>query len=186
MQSTTLQLSAQIEGLLFFKAEPMSISELAKTLKESSEKIEEALVELGSVLSGRGLALMRANDKVSLATAAELSDLLTELRKEELEKELTKASIETVSIILYKNGATRAEIDYIRGVNSSFILRNLLVRGLVEKVTDAHDSRRYIYRPTFDLLSHLGISRVEDAPEFANIQSKLKGEIKVGDTDVSE
>ena len=72
-------------------------------------------------------------------------------------------------MVLYKNGANRAEIDYIRGVNSSFTLRSLLVRGLVERITDPRDLRRYFYRPSFELLSFLGVKSVEELPEYAEV-----------------
>ena len=105
-----------------------------------------------------------------LGTNPEFGSMLEEMRKEELSKELSKASLETIAVILYKEGATRADIDYIRGVNSSFILRNLLIRGLVEKITDPADSRRYLYKPSFDLLSYLGLSKLSLLPEFENMK----------------
>ena len=68
-----------------------------------------------------------------LGTAPQMSATVETLTKEELMKDLGKAGLETISIILYKGPISRAEIDYIRGVQSNFILRNLLVRGLIEK-----------------------------------------------------
>jgi chromosome segregation and condensation protein ScpB len=75
--------------------------------------------------------------------------------------------------VLYKNGVSRAEIDYIRGVNSSFTLRALSVRGLVERLNDPTDNRRYIYRPSFELLSYLGIKSVAELPEYALVQKEM-------------
>ncbi|MDP2789382.1 MAG: SMC-Scp complex subunit ScpB, partial [bacterium] len=106
-------------------------------------------------------------------TAPELSSLIEDLQKEELKKDLSKVSLETLSILLYKNGASRAEIDYIRGVNSSFILRALSVRGLVEKTVDPKDSRRFIYKPSFDLLSFMGIKSVTDLPEYGEVNNAI-------------
>ncbi|KKR79438.1 MAG: Segregation and condensation protein B, partial [Candidatus Nomurabacteria bacterium GW2011_GWA2_40_9] len=96
------------------------------------------------------------------------------LQKEELNKDLSKSSLETLSVILYKNGVNRREIDYIRGVNSSFTLRALSVRGLVERVLDPADSRRYVYKPTFELLSFMGIKSVEELPDYATVLSTLE------------
>ncbi len=172
-----MKLSAQIEALLFYKAEPLSVEEIATTLSVTKDAVVDALGELREQLSDRGLALIEAHNTVVLSTTPAFSAILTTLRKEELEKELSKASVETVAIILYKKGATRAEIDYIRGVNSSFILRNLLVRGLIEKAVDPNDARRNIYQPTLDLLSYMGITRVEDAPAFSELHTKLSGEL---------
>jgi len=108
-----------------------------------------------------------------LGTNPELSHLIEYLQKEELNKELSKASLETLSIVLYKNGATRADIDYIRGVNSSFTLRALSIRGLVEKTTDPKDARRYIYKPTFDLLSYMGVKNMTELPEYVETSQNL-------------
>jgi chromosome segregation and condensation protein ScpB len=69
---------------------------------------------------------------------------------------------------------SRREIDYILGVNSNFILRNLLVRGLVEKIDNPKDQRSFLYRPTFDLLSYLGISRIDDMPEYSSVKKELE------------
>ena len=89
-------------------------------------------------------------------------------------KLLKKASLETLSIILYKNTASRAEIDYIRGVNSSFILRNLLVRGLIEIEAKRGEDRNYVYKPSLNLLEHLGVKSLEELPDFASVSAKLK------------
>jgi segregation and condensation protein B len=75
-------------------------------------------------------------------------------------KDLGKAGLETLSIILYQGPISRAEIDYIRGVNSNFILRNLLIRGLIERVENPHDQRSFLYKPTLELISYLGLSKI--------------------------
>ncbi len=171
----TMHLSSTIEGILFFRGEPATIKELAKMCKKTEGEIRDALKELEQNLAGRGVQLVTAEDTVTLATAKELSSLLEDLRKEELNKELSKATLETLSIVLYKNGATRSEIDYIRGVNSSFILRNLEMRGLVGKREDPNDARRYIYAPTIETLSYLGVAKIEELPEYEKIKETLSG-----------
>jgi segregation and condensation protein B len=100
------------------------------------------------------------------------------MRKDELSKELSKATLETLSIIIYKQGSTRAEIDYIRGVNSSFILRNLLIRGLIQKESHPTDSRKYFYKPTFELLGFLGIQKLEELPDYQMLAQALGKEAK--------
>ncbi len=110
-----------------------------------------------------------------LGTAPELSELIENLQKEELNKDLSKAALETLSIVLYKNGVSRAEIDYIRGVNSSFTLRALSVRGLIEKASDAKDSRRFLYKPSFDLLSYMGVRSVQELPEYRQVNKEMEG-----------
>lgn len=167
-----MTLEAKIEGILFYKAEPVAISELIKMLSVTKDEIIQGLLNLESSYAERGIVLVRANDTVTLGTSAELSQLLEVLKKEELNKDLSKATLETLSIVLYKNGVTRGEIDYIRGVNSSFILRNLSIRGLVERVVHPTDTRKFIYKPTIDTIRFLGITKVEELPDF-EVSSKM-------------
>ncbi len=141
---------------------------------EKIANIRKENLELKEKLSDRGIGLIRKEDEVMLGTVSEMSDLIEEIRKEELTKDLGKAGAETLSIVLYKGPITRAEIDYIRGVNSTFILRNLLIRGLVEKVPNPKDQRSFLYKPTLELLSYLGISGIEELPEFDTVQSEIK------------
>ncbi len=173
----SIELESKIEGLLFYKGEDMTIKKLSELLGASEAEVEEGLKKLEQSLMGRGLVLVRKDDSVVLGITGELSSLIESIRKEEIAKELSKASLETLSIVLYKNGIARSEIDYIRGVNSSFILRNLLVRGLVEKIVDPKDSRRMLYRPTFDTLSYMGITSIDQLPNYAEVVASLTGVI---------
>lgn len=173
-----IELESKIEGLLFYKGEDVQIKKLAELLKVTEEEIEESLKKLEQSLINRGLVLVHKDDSVVLGITSELSSLIESIRKEEITKELTKSSLETLSIVLYKNGVSRSEIDYIRGVNSSFILRNLLVRGLIEKIVDPKDSRRVLYRPTFDTLSFMGITSIEQLPNYDEVKRQLQEVIK--------
>ena len=81
--------------------------------------------------------------------------------------------METLSIVTYAGPMTRAELEYIRGVNSSFTMRNLLIRGLIERYPDPKRTNVFIYKPSFDLLKHIGISKVEDLPEYEKFQALI-------------
>ena len=166
-------LEQKIEAILFLKGEPMSKKRLSDFLKVSESEISESIEKLKESLRSRGIVLQEKDNEVTLGTPGEFSDLIESLWKEELNKDLSKASLETLSIILYKNGANRAEIDYIRGVNSSFTLRALSIRGLVEKIIDPSDNRKYIYRTTFGTLSFLGIKSIEELPEYKEIKNSI-------------
>lgn len=168
-----MDLDSKIETLLFYKGESMKVKELSKLLDESKENIENALTTLKEKLGDRGIQLIQKEEEVELRTAPDMSDLIEQIRKDELTKDLGKAGAETLSIVLYKGPITRAEIDYIRGVNSTFILRNLLIRGLVEKVLNPKDQRSFLYKPTLELLSFLGITNIEELPEFDTVQDEL-------------
>ena len=169
-------LASKIEAVLFWKGEPVSLKKLAEFLKVSPEEILEAISLLQNNLESRGIVLQENNGEYMLGTNTSHSDLIENLQKEDLNKDLSKATLETLSVILYKNGASRAEIDYIRGVNSSFTLRALSIRGLVEKTLDPKDSRRYIYKPTFDLLSFMGVTSVAELPDYAEVNNSMETE----------
>ena len=168
-----MNLEAQIEAILFWKAEPVSVKTLAQILGKNEVEIGEALNNLETALVGRGLRLVRKDDEVMLGTAPEVGELIEKLTREELSRDIGKAGLETLAVIIYQGPVSRAQIDYVRGVNSSFIVRHLLVRGLVEKVPNPEDARSFLYRPTFDLLSHLGISKLEEAPDYGAVKQKL-------------
>ena len=168
-----MTLDAKIEAVLFFKAEPVSIRALGKMLQVDEEDILAALEILKEKLQNRGIKLLLKDAEVSLGTAPAASALIETLQKEELSRDLGKAGLETLSAIVYQGPITRAELDYIRGVNSAFILRNLLIRGLIEKISNPKDQRSFLYRPTFELLSHLGITKIEDLPEYDTVRREI-------------
>ncbi|MBP9715609.1 MAG: SMC-Scp complex subunit ScpB [Candidatus Pacebacteria bacterium] len=180
-----MHLEQKIEGLLFYKGESMTIKKIADILSVSVEDVDSACALLAEALSTRGVALVRNGDEVMMSVSKELSSIIESLRKDEITKELSKASLETLSIVLYKNGpstdgrsgVTRSEIDYIRGVNSSFILRNLLVRGLVAKESDTKDTRRVLYKPTIETLSYMGVTKIEDLPDYGSVVARLNNTI---------
>lgn len=166
-------LDSQIEAILFWKGEPQSIKKLALILNKKEEEILSNLDILKEKIKDRGVELIWKNNEVMLGTAVKFSSIIESLTKEELVRDLGKAGLETISIIAYKGPISRAEIDYIRGVQSNFILRNLQIRGLIEKISNEKDHRSFLYQPTFELLQFLGISRIEELPEFENIRKEF-------------
>ncbi|MCI0619504.1 SMC-Scp complex subunit ScpB [Candidatus Wolfebacteria bacterium] len=177
-----MQLDVQIESILFFKAEPVSFIELQKMLGVSAEELEKGIHALTQTLSGRGVRLMQSNNAVMLATAPDMADTIQKLTQEDLQKDLGKAGVETLAIVLYRGPVTCSQVDYIRGVNSTYILRHLLTRGFVEKIHNPKDSRSYLYQPTFELLAYLGLARIEDLPEYAVVRSEIDIFEKAHDT----
>ncbi len=170
----TMPLDAQIESLLFWKGEALSRKKLAIILKKTEEEIDQGITELTTRLDGRGVQVIIKEDEVMLGTRSEMGPVIETLVKEELIRDLGKAGLETLSIILYRGPVSRRDIDYIRGVNSQFILRNLLIRGLVEKVPNPEDQRTFLYKPTFELLAHLGLSSLEELPEFNAVRTEIE------------
>ncbi|OIP66316.1 hypothetical protein AUK15_00600 [Candidatus Nomurabacteria bacterium CG2_30_43_9] len=159
-----MELPQKIEALLFFKGEPVTAGFLAKTLNVSEDEALAGLVDLEQSLSGHGIILMKNGEEYMLASSPEMGTTIEGLLKEELSKELGKAGLETLATVLYRGPISRSEINYLRGVNSNYILRVLLVRGLIEKVD--HGGRSTSYQPTFELLSYIGVSKASDLPEY--------------------
>jgi segregation and condensation protein B len=170
----SLPLESQIEALLFWKAETLSIKKIANILNKDVEEIKTAIQTLRESLKGRGVTLIEWEEDITLGTAKEVSELIETLNKEELSKDLGKAGLETLSIILYQGPISRVDIDYIRGVNSQFIIRNLLIRGLIEKVDNPMDQRSFLYKPSLELLAFLGISKVADLPDFESVRKDIE------------
>lgn len=168
-----MELSKSLSAILFYQAEPMTVKRLAGILKCTEGDIRDALMLIEESLEKTGIRLLRNGDEVTLGTAPETSALIEAMTKEELSRDLSKATLETLSIVLYKGPVTRSEIDYVRGVNSTFILRNLLIRGLVERVDNPDDQRSFLYKPTFQLLEYMGVSKVEDLPEHSETVTAL-------------
>jgi segregation and condensation protein B len=174
-------LDAQLEAILFFKGEAVTVARLAEIVKKDPNEVTAALDILSTKLVDRGLTIVWNGNpqdpkdrEVVLGTAPSLSPLIAELTKEELTRDLGKAGLETLSIVLYRGPLARREIDYIRGVNSTFILRNLMIRGLVEKIPSPKDQRALLYKPTVELLRFMGITKVEDLPEFTSLRQEIE------------
>ena len=174
-------LENKIEAVLFYLAEPVSVDFLAKTLDTDKDEILTSIGALGISLKKRGLRLVFHNDEVTIVTAPEFSDLIEKIIKEERERELGRAGIETLAIIAYKGPVSRREIDYIRGVNSQFALRNLLLRGLVEKKNSENDERVMVYTITEETIRHLGISHISELPKYEEMKKQLVVEEKEED-----
>jgi len=160
---------AALEALLFASGEPLAKKRLAGILGISEKELATAAEGLREQLAGRGLVLVETEDALELRTGPEASDLVKKLRESELSRDLGKAGLEALAVILYRDGATRSEIDWIRGVNSSQTVRSLLLRGLIDRTEDASDKRRFRYRATTDALSHLGVAHAKDLPRYAEL-----------------
>ncbi|MDP3763416.1 MAG: SMC-Scp complex subunit ScpB [bacterium] len=177
-------LESKIESVLFFKNEPVLVAELGKLLGEKPDNIKKALANLQDFYKNRGIVIVFDGEQANFGTHPNISKLIEDLQKEELSRELGRAGLETLAIILYKGPISRREIDHIRGVNSSFILRTLLIRGLIERTESTE--RSYSYKATLKLLEHLGITRHEDLPEYETAFKKIEEFVATSPTEQNE
>lgn len=169
--------SATLEAILFAAGEPMSRKRLIALFGVSSELLGKAAAELRETLDGSGLALIETEDELELRTVPEAADMVKKLRESELSRDLGKAGLEALAIILYQGSATRGQIDWVRGVNSGAAIRALMLRGLVERTEDPSDKRRALYTTTVDALAHLGVTRKEDLPDYERFASALTAQV---------
>ncbi len=163
--------AATIHAILFATADQYSISRLATLVGVESTAIEAVLIELDQYLKESGVMVVRQGNEVTLATHPDQSSILETIRKEELSKELSKASAETLAVVMYRPDVSKAEIELIRGVNSAYSLRALQMRGLIEATNIERTAR---YRPTLALLEHFGVSKIEDLPAYTETIQKIE------------
>ncbi len=166
-----MSLDQQIEGVLFYKGNPMKKLALAKLFSVSEAEIDEALIVLKDRLHNSAITLISSDTEVTLATKPEYEGMIEQIRKDEMKRDIGKAGAETLAIILYRGPISRTEIDRIRGVNSSYIVRNLEIRGLVERNTDDKQLKFVI---TTDLLRHLGISSKTELKDYGVVLDALE------------
>ncbi len=169
----SLSPSAHLEALLFAEGGPLTKKKLMALLGLDTDALTTAVLDLETALGARGLALVQTGDEIELRTSPHAADTIRTYRESELARDLGKASLETLAIILYRGTATRTEIDWVRGVNSGAALRSLLLRGLIEKTEDAADKRRARYHATVDALAHLGVSKLEELPRFDELRQAV-------------
>ena len=168
-----MSLINNVEAVLFYKTEPFDFVALAKFLEVPEIEVREACAKLAEAKQTSGLRLIMTDRAVQLVSASEQSGVIEKLRKDELSQDIGKAGAETLSIILYRGPLSRAEVDRIRGINSTFIIRNLLVRGLIERRDNPHDSRSFDYAGTPELFQHLGITQKEELPDFGAVMNAI-------------
>ncbi|MBT3689936.1 SMC-Scp complex subunit ScpB [bacterium] len=167
-----MKLKSQIESILLVSSRPLTITKLVEHVKVKKDKVMNILNELNEEYTegGRGIRLIINNNKVQLVSAPENTDLVQGYLKSDLTGELTKPSLETLTIIAYRQPVTKAEMEQIRGVNCSLILRNLMIRGLVE--ADYNKERGVTeYNVTLDFLKFLGINSIKELPDYEKLNS---------------
>jgi segregation and condensation protein B len=162
------KIQSVVESILFVSGEPVKKSKLIKILAEKTENIETALDALGKKYAdgSSGLMLLKKGDEVQLVSNPENAQFIEKLVKNELQDSLSNAAMEVASIVAYRGPISKTEIEAIRGVNCSYTLRNLLLRGLIERNDNSRGNRGYVYSISFDFLKKLGIEEVKKLPHY--------------------
>jgi len=171
-----MNLEQIIEAMLFASGKPLSERKLADLTNKKADEVTAALDQLERSLEGRGIMLQRYEKEVALVTDPDAAEFVSKVAKDEEQGELTRAALEALTILAYRGPMTRPELEQIRGVQSSMILRNLMIRGLVEQKEDVRLGQP-TYAVTFDFLNHLGLKSIKDLPEY----EELRGHTAIAD-----
>ena len=167
-----MNLDAILEAVLFAVAQPMSVRKLATLTGETVEDVREAvkaLEERKGKVEG-GICVMVHDDEVELVTCPDAAETVRAALKQEIHGELTRPSLEALAILAYRGPLTRPELEQIRGVQSALILRNLMLRGLVEQREDQRLGQP-LFSVTAEFLKSIGSSKVEDLPEYEGLHA---------------
>ena len=171
-----MSVKSEIESLLFVSSHPLSVKRLVEATGHDKKEVLSALDELVAEYDARensGVIVLRSGEEVQLATSPDHAETVKNFLKDETFGELTRPALETLTIVGYRGPLTKAELEQIRGVNCSLILRNLMIRGLVETEGGKTDdpSAPATYRVTFDFLRYLGIRQSNELPDFEALSS---------------
>ena len=173
-----MNLESTLEAILFAAGKPFTIKRLVELTHAEPEEVKAALQRMAESLdqAESGIMLQQNGHEVEFVTRPEAAEAVKQVIKTEQQGELTRASLEALTILAYRGPLTRPELEQIRGVQSSMILRNLMMRGLVEEKEDTRLGQP-TYTVTFEFLNHLGLSSVEALPDY----QELRGHAAVKD-----
>lgn len=162
-----MELKYIIESLFFVSPKPLTIKEIASFLDKEKSEVEQALELLSSEYesSKRGIRIIESNKKYQMASAPDNAKLVQKFLQTEVSGELSPASLETLTIIAYRGPIKKKDLEKIRGINCSLILRNLLIRGLVEE-KDAPEAEDREYSVSLEFMKFLGLSTLKDLPDY--------------------
>lgn len=168
-----MDFKAIIEGILFAWGDKVKVSEIAKSLeiseKETNKYIDEMVGDMDN--SSRGLRIIRIDDSVQIGTKPEIYDYINDFVVDRNKKNISGASMETLSIIAYKQPITKIEIEEIRGVKCDYTLKTLSDLNLITEVGRLDRiGKPIIYGTTSEFLKQFGLEKIEDLPEVDNFK----------------
>lgn len=170
MENDKENLPAILEAILFVSSQEENIQKLAQILNVQEKKIGEALNVLKKEGQNRGVVVIEHNGKVQMVSNPQYAALIQKYQQKDLRAKLSNLALETLAIIAYRGPISRYQIEEIRGVNSVFILRNLLRRGLIER---RMERKKMEYQVTLDFLRHLGLKKITALPKYNEFHSRI-------------
>lgn len=161
-----------LESILLVIDKAVSIKDLSKQLNLKTSEIKDLIKQLEQKFNNEnsGIHISQSFDKVQFTTNPICESVVKNFIKQEFNSNLTDASLETLTVIAYRGPITKSELEQIRGVNCSLILRNLLIKGLVESEYDK-EKISDIYFVTNEFLRYLGISSTKELPDYERLSN---------------
>lgn len=165
-----MNILVKIESILFVASKPISFRQLAQAVGKSETDVREVIETLRMKYNrdDSGIHIFVDDDHTQMGTNPDNSDVIESFVKNEAGGELTKAQLETLTVIAYRSPITRPELEEIRGVNCAIILRNLLIKGLIDEKQD-DEKVALVYSISFDAMSYLGVVSVNELPDYESL-----------------
>lgn len=176
--STQINLKAALEALLFIAPGPVTPAQLAEVMEVPVDQVNAELASMNETFQAeRGLRLQFHGGRVQLTTPPEIAPLAEKFLGLDVTARLSRAALEALSIIAYRQPVTRPEIDSVRGVNSDGVLKSLLNKGLVQEVGRAEaPGRPILYGTTAEFLQHFGLDSLKELPSLEPVEPTETGE----------
>jgi len=167
-----IELQRAIEGILFAAGERVEVSRLSLALEADMDEIKAAVDSLADELAfnRRGICILRLDDGYQMVSSGEMADYITKALETRKPPKLSASQLETLTIIAYYQPATKAMVEQIRGVDSSYSITALLNKKLIEDAGRLNVPGRPIqYRTTPDFLRTFALNSLEDLPEIEKV-----------------
>ncbi|MDL2273475.1 SMC-Scp complex subunit ScpB [Oscillospiraceae bacterium OttesenSCG-928-G22] len=174
-----------IEAVLFAAGDPVPLEKLSEILEVESETVERLMQDLQDEykFNRRGLRILRLEESYQLSSAPEYAEEVKKVLDIRKPPPMSKAALEILSIVAYYQPVTRAYIDQIRGVDSSYTVGLLADRGLIEDCGFLEvPGRPRLFRTTAGFLRTFGISSVEELPELPDLSGETEGQMTLLET----
>ncbi|MTR31716.1 SMC-Scp complex subunit ScpB [Pseudoflavonifractor sp. BIOML-A14] len=169
------EMESAIEGILFAAGDSVGVERICMTLEVDRETVDSACQKLADDYryQRRGIRLVRMDNSYQLCSAPEYADYIRKAFESRKPARLSQPALEVLSIIAYYQPATRAYVDQIRGVDSSYTVGLLLERDLIEECGRlAVPGRPILYRTTQTFLRSFGLASLEELPELPNASAE--------------
>lgn len=176
------ELDAAVDGILFAAGEPIHIDRICLALDLDKLSVQQILQRLGDyyAFERRGIRLVRMEDSYQLCSAPEYADMIRRAFEIRKTAKLSQPALEVLAIIAYYQPTTRAYVDQIRGVDSSYTVGLLVERKLIEECGRLQvPGRPRLYRTTKNFLRSFHLTSLEDLPSLPGMESE--GQLQLGD-----